>query len=277
MYLEKGSNPFSGGLMRMRTAIGLFLTLLAAAACHVPGAELGGRAADEWVRSYTLAPGGELSITTTNGGIEIDGYDGPTVEVRAERVVRAASDQTARDLVARIGIEEEVGADRVTLRSGGIRGLLIGVTYQVTFRVRAPHSIVARLQSTNGAISLRDFKGRVDARNTNGGIVGERLGGSLTARGTNGNVRVAFASIGADGVVIRTTNGRVDVSVPASTKANLEATCTNGTIRIDGLPFEPSGEQTRREARGTLNGGGPPIDLTTVNGGIQLRSATAAP
>ncbi len=127
--------------------LGALLVGLAAAGCHASVGELAGSASDEWVRSYELAPEGEIAVTSTNGTIELEGYDGRTVEVRAQRTVKAVSDDAARDLVSRVGIEEEVSPERVAIRTEGITGLLVGVSYQVTYHVKAPQSVVARLRA----------------------------------------------------------------------------------------------------------------------------------
>jgi hypothetical protein len=52
-----------GGVMLVRTFVVAVVTVLAAligTACHAVG-ELTGHAADEWVRSYPLTPGGAAS------------------------------------------------------------------------------------------------------------------------------------------------------------------------------------------------------------------------
>jgi hypothetical protein len=231
--------------MQMRAAVPVLLAVLAAG-CHVSTSQLGGRAADEWVRSYTIAPGGEIAVTSTNGAIEVEGYDGPTVEVRAERSVRAVNDQAAKELLSRVTIHEEIAPDRVAIRTEGIGGILIGVSYQVTYRVRAPHAVVPRIRATNGSITARRFDGHLVATSTNGGIVGEDLGGTLEARGTNGNVSVGFRAIGSQGIVVRTTNGRIELVLPESAGARLSAACRNGSISVDGLPFQAEGDQSRR-------------------------------
>jgi len=66
---------------------------------------LAGRATDEWTHTYPLAPGGEIRIGNTNGSVDVQGVDGSTVEVRAERVARAATDDGARELLPRITIK----------------------------------------------------------------------------------------------------------------------------------------------------------------------------
>jgi DUF4097 and DUF4098 domain-containing protein YvlB len=57
--------------------------------------------------------------------------------------------------------------------------------------------------------------------------------------------------------------------VPATFRANLDASTTNGSIRSD-LPVTVSGQINRRSLRGALNGGGPELELETTNGSIQI-------
>ena len=253
---------------------GALVAGLLTSGCHGPIGGLTGRATDEWVRSYELPPDGEIQVSATNGTIDLEGYDGKTVEVRAERTARAVTDEAARELVSKIAINEEITPDRVVIRTEGVSGILIGVSYQVKYQVRAPHSVVARMRVTNGTVTAKRFSGHLIATSTNGGVVGEEIGGKLEARSTNGTVRIALQQVAAAGVTLRTTNGRVDLSLPASAKADLSAECRNGAVTVEGLPLEPSGEQSRRAVRGKLNGGGAPIDIETTNGAIRVRSLT---
>jgi hypothetical protein len=239
--------------------------------------ELAGSASDEWVRSYELRPDGEIQVSVTNGTIELQGYDGKTVDVRAERSARSVTDEAARELVSRIAIGEDVTPDRVAIRTEGISGLLIGASYQVKYHIRAPHAVIARLRVTNGVITAKAFTGHLVATSTNGGITGEGLGGKLEARSTNGHMQIALAAVAAGGVSLRTTNGRVDLAVPAAARADLSAECRNGAVTVEGLLLEPSGEQSRRAVNGRLNGGGAPIDIETTNGAIRIRALAATP
>jgi len=112
-------------------------------------------------------------------------------------------------------------------------------------------------------------------RLSHGGGLGRRRnacrGGGVDARSTNGNITFDLASVGKDAVDLRATNGNISLTLPAAAGANIEATCTNGAIDIADLPIELSGEQSRRRARGRLNGGGAPVEATTTNGDIHIR------
>jgi hypothetical protein len=54
----------------------------------------------------------------------------------------------------------------------------------------------------------------------------------------------------------------------------MSARCVNGGIAVNDLPFEKSGEGSRRKLDGTINGGGPAVRLETVNGRIRVGRTT---
>jgi hypothetical protein len=259
----------------LKLAISASALGLLVAACHPPTGGLTGVASDEWVRSYPLAAGGEIEIINTIGAIDVEGGDGGTVEVRAERIARATTDALARELVPRIAIREDVTSDKVTIRTEGIDGLLIGAGYEVRYSVRAPRASVVRARTRNGTIGVKAFRGRVVVTTTNGGVAADELSGGVEARTVNGNVRVGLTAVGADLVDLRTTNGNVQLTLPETTNANLLASCRNGRVDVTGLTltFDAMGEQSSRRVRGRLNGGGTPIEVATVNGNIRIASA----
>ena len=243
---------------------------VATAACNVSVGDLTARATDEWTRTYPLSEGGELQIVNSNGRIDIEGVDGRVVEVRAERVARATTDESARDILSRITITENVTADRVSLQTERIEGILIGVRFEVHFKVRAPKDALIRARGTNGNVAVTGIKGRVVANTTNGNVTAVDVSGGLEARATNGAVSVRLLSLGADPIDLRTTNGPVVLGMPSMAKANVSANCVNGVIEVSGLELELMGEQSRRRTRGRLNGGGTPVEINTVNGRIKI-------
>jgi DUF4097 and DUF4098 domain-containing protein YvlB len=249
----------------------LVVAFAAALPACVPLHDLTARASDEWVRSYPLAAGGELRIINTNGKIEIEGTDGSTVEVRAERIARGATDAAARELLPRIVINEEATPQRVSLQTQRISGVMIGVSFEVRYHVRAPKNASINVTNTNGQVALTGLAGRVIARTTNGGVKGDALAGAVDARSTNGQVAVDMASLGAERVFLRTTNGGVVLTLPESAKADLSASVTNGGISVGDFQNLDVEEKSRRRLEAKLNGGGTPIELQTTNGGVRIR------
>lgn len=68
---------------------------------------------------------------------------------------------------------------------------------------------------------------------------------------------------------LETVNGGVELAVPARYSADLEAGTVNGGIDID-FPVQVSGRLNRR-LETTLGNGGPPVRVSTTNGGVTIR------
>lgn len=250
----------------------LWLCLLAMAALSgcVGNFALNGRATDEWTRTYQLSPGGEVRIGNTNGRIDVEAGDGNTVEVKAERIAKATTDDAAQELLPRIKIEEDVKPDRIDVHTEHLSGIMIGASIEVRYHVRAPKSARVHVTNTNGIITLEGLAGDVEARTTNGGVRASNLTGALDASTTNGGVNADFATVEHD-IKLTTTNGGVSIGLPDSAKANVVATCTNGGVSVSGVKMEVT-EQSRRRVEGKMNGGGVNIELRTTNGGVRIRS-----
>lgn len=248
----------------------------ALAGCDVSLGNLGERATDEWIHTYPLSAGGEVRIANTNGRVDIEGVDGSTVEIHAERIAKSSTEAAARELLPRIVIKEDTAPDRVSVETERMGGVMIGASVEVRFRVRAPRNAVFNITNTNGVISLKDLSGKVSARTTNGGVRGNALSGGVDARATNGGVVIDMTSVGADKISLSTVNGGVTLGLPESAKADVLATCTNGGISVSGIKLEVS-EQSRRRVEGKMNGGGTSIELSTVNGGVRLRTRNTGP
>jgi Toastrack DUF4097 len=258
--------------------IGVLLLPLAlvAAGCDLSLGHLTARATDDWTRSYPLEAGGEVRIVNTNGKIDIEGTDGSTVEVRAEKIARGATDAAARELLPRITIKEDITPNRVWLETERMSGIMIGAAFEVRYHVRAPKSAVVNVTNTNGQVALAALDGKVRAQTTNGGVSGRSLSGGVDARSTNGGVTIDMASVGSENITLRTTNGGVTLTLPENAKADLSASCTNGGINVSALDKLEISEQSRRRLEGRLNGGGTSIEVRTTNGGIRVRPRTTA-
>jgi hypothetical protein len=237
-----------------------------------------GEAEDVWTRTYTISPGGRVEVAGQNGEIAVRAAGGAQVEIRAERRVRAGSDDEARQLLAKLEMREEVAPDRVSVATVGEEGSWappgIGrrrADVRVRYDVRVPDDLTLVFRTENGGIRLENVNGRITATTTNGGVNGTDVTGSVTAETVNGGIRMELASITGD-VRLATTNGGVRLDIPTSLKANLEATWVNGGINLDNAFNVDEPENRARRLSAPLNGGGPTISATTVNGGIRIRA-----
>jgi putative adhesin len=240
-------------------------------ACDMSLGNLTGRATEEWTHTYPLTAGGEVRIVNTNGKIDVEGVDGSTVEVRAEKIAKGATEDSAREMLPRIKITEEARPDRVSVVTERMGGILIGAGFEVRYHVKVPKSAVVNVANTNGVIALTNLSGKVSAHTTNGLVSGKMMTGGVDAHTTNGGVNIDMASVGTQRIALHTTNGGVTLSLPDTAKADLDASCTNGGINVSSLDKLEITDKSRRHIEGKLNGGGTSITLETTNGGIRVR------
>ncbi len=269
-----------------RLKLQLFPAILAltfiAAGCDVSVGEHGfsmdvasGKAQAEWTRSYTIASGGRLEITNVNGTITASPGDGPQVEIRAERIAKARNDEAAQELLKKIEIVEEAAPDRVRIETKVPKMSWGRSGHEVRYFVKVPKGLAVDFETVNGGVRLENLDNQIVASTTNGGVRGKGLRGAVKASTTNGGVEIAMAAVTGE-VDLETTNGGIRLDLPQDARANLEARCVNGGIGVDESMSVDTTEKTRRQFRGTMNGGGPRVSAGTVNGGIRIRKAGAA-
>jgi DUF4097 and DUF4098 domain-containing protein YvlB len=200
---------------------------------------------------------------------------------------------------------EERGNTPTPPRPDGLRRLTPSGGFQVTeennemtinasranFDIRVPSKTNVRLSSANGGPVVIDaIEGEIEVNNTNSSVTLTNIRGSIVANSTNGKVTASFAAITANKAMAFTSmNGPIDVTIPASTKANLKLQTEHGDVYSDfDVQLRPSApprveDSQRRNGRfqlevnraisGTINGGGPEFEFRTFNGNIYLRKA----
>lgn len=229
------------------------------------------QASDTWSKNYPISEGGRLEVKNTNGFIRVE-VGGSEVEVRAERVAHAATPEAAKEILQKIEVAEDVTADRVRLETRRPAGGFGRGNVEVRYTIRIPSSTQVELETTNGEVRVSGVTRGARISTTNGAIDGRGLGGEVRATTTNGGVDLELASM-TQRVHVSTTNGGVSVRIPSDSKADLQASCTNGGIDVSGLELDVEGERTRRRLAGRLNGGGPRLEVSTTNGAIEIKGA----
>ena len=225
------------------------------------------QATQQWDRQYPLAPGGQIEVANLNGPIEVSQGPAGTVEIQAVITAKSMSEDQANDILLKGKITEDISPDRVkveTVIPRGVRG-----SYEVRYRVRAPADAVTTLSTTNGSVKAEGLGGSLKASVVNGSLELTDIGGAVDAAAVNGPLSAKLSKVTA-AVRLETTNGRLNLQLPGSSKADLSARVVNGGLNISGFAVEnPRGTRIRNlDTR--LNGGGPKIDLRTTNGRITI-------
>lgn len=130
-----------------------------------------------------------------------------------------------------------------------------------------------KLSTSNGSIRATDLDGGCDASSSDGSVTVEGRFDHLNVSSSDGSVttRVAAGSSMTSGWQVSTSDGSVEVALPADFKANLDLSTNDGHITLN-LPVQVEGEVTKSHIRGTLNGGGSSFRIHSSDGSVRLGS-----
>lgn len=231
-------------------------------------------------RTFDVRAGADFVLSNVNGKITISSWDQPKIRVIARKEVDGDRDEVKQALAdLRVEMQQRNGGLIVTTHYpkdqngvGGILDWLVGdhIDANVRYEVTVPRTMNVDVTNTNGGISLSDVNGKHELDTTNGKIEVRRCAGSLDASTTNGGIDAELTRVAANAPLsFETTNGRIELALPANTGATLDASTTNGSIDSD-LPVMTT-RTSSNSLRGTINGGGTSLRMRTTNGGITIR------
>lgn len=257
-------------------------------------------------------PGRDVIVTTTRP--ERDRDEEREEERERERERERAQDRNRADrdtpstagmrrLTQPAGVDIEEDNNTISISSPVLLG-------RMNITVQVPAATSLSLRAVNGGqVSVEGVNGSIEVNNVNGSIRLTDVGGAVIAHATNGRVVATLRQLAAGKPMSFTSfNGNVDVTLPASARANLKLRSDRGDVYTDfdvkTLPPPPSASGARssdtrgrrrdpdddekdkekdkrpayrieadRSIYGSINGGGADIELRTFNGGIYLRSA----
>jgi len=227
-----------------------------------------------------LKAGQMLEVINTNGGIEGSSATGD--EARVENTGRGGDDD------GQLFIEVVEYSDGVTICAVYARDKAPGRCHRggvssesfssfgwhrhrakINFGVQVPRGVRLHATTTNGSVSCHDLNSVVEASTTNGNVeVSTSEWTSATT--TNGGIRVSMGNAKWNGELkVETTNGSVDVTLPASAEFKVNAATTNGKIQTD-FPITVQGTFSSKDLSGTVGAGGRELKVVTTNGTIKL-------
>jgi DUF4097 and DUF4098 domain-containing protein YvlB len=230
---------------------------------------------------------GKVEVQLLNGAITVRGEDRRDVAVlmRPGSSGRSQVDRGTPPGMKRLtqaqgfSISEERNEIKIesnSMRNGG-----------GSIELRVPLKTNLELGGVNGGtITVENVEGELEIEHVNGSLSLTNVAGSVVAGTQNGSVTVKLSRVMADKPMSFTSfNGKVDVTLPPTIKANLKMRTDNGEIFTDfdvqlrqGDKPSPTRNsrggfqlEVNRAVYGSVNGGGPEIELRSFNGTIYLR------
>jgi DUF4097 and DUF4098 domain-containing protein YvlB len=244
--------------------LGSLLALLLAIPAHA-------QVTQEFHRTVSLPANGRVSLDNVNGNVEITGWERNEVQID---VVKRARDQQRLDEAS---IEVEAGSDYVRIHTQYPQGRTNNNPASVNYTLHVPQN--ARLEHislVNGSLTIQKVTGDVTANLVNGKASVRDLTGEASISSVNGSVEGNFTSLNnVRQIKFKSVNGSINVGLPASPNADVNASTVNGSIKSD-FPLTVQGSFSGHSLHGTLGSGGTHIELSNVNGSIHLSSGGAS-
>lgn len=241
--------------------------------------------------------GGPLRIVEIEGAVEGQTSGGPidAGPVTGPLILRTAGGPiTVTDAGSSVEAETAGGSIRIDGADGRVRARTAGGTIRI---VDAGGDVDA--ETAGGDVELRGVGGQIRARTAGGDIEGDDLAGPVEARTSAGDIELSDVRAGVDAGTsvgdieieltvsdfdvdyessLQSSLGDIRLTIPSNLPATIEATVERAYGRINqddlvsdfALRREPAGDGPLR-ATGTLNGGGPTIELRSKNGSITLQ------
>ena len=233
-------------------------------------------------------------VDNIRGSIDVQGYDGDSVEMIVHRTNFADSQDKIDEAKENVVLDIKEEKDRVLLyvdapwrTDNGVhyRGWhYYGYDVECDFELKVPAKTNLYVKTiNNGDVTVRNIQGEFEAQNVNGGIEMENIVGSGKVCTVNGPVKVVFSKNPEKDCKFRTVNGKVDVEFRSGLSAKLDLKTFNGNVYTDfdvvGLPrkatsFESHGRrkvyESDRSFSVQVGKGGPDLSFDTLNGNVHI-------
>jgi hypothetical protein len=232
----------------------------------------------------------KLHVGLINGSIKVIGYEGKDIII----------DITSEDKRKTKDRGESGGMKRITAGNG------MDVTVQeknnaVTINTdswKGSVNLVIKVPSTqatmhlscinDGDLVVDNVSGEFEVSNSNGGVTMTNISGSAVVSALNHNIKVSFKSVDPKAAMsFASLNGNIDVTFPATFKANVKLKTDRGDMYTD---FDLDADKTQPAPKktndgktyrislenwvyGKIGGGGPELMMKNMNGNIYIRKA----
>ncbi len=291
----------------MTTALLTIVMMLAS--CALPAACSTGTAhmtddlkeRDEINRTYQLAPGTSVDVSSISGSVEISNSDGATAEVQVIRTARTRADLEYHK------VEVEQVGNRLVVRGvqePGNRGQNARVNHHVIMKL--PRRVDLTVSSISGSLKVGDADGETKVTSISGSVIIGNIGGPLQARSISGNfeagnvgaevhvtsisgnvgirqlkgslevssvsgsVKTTIDQLDTQGVRIRSVSGSVEIGFKGEINADFNAESFSGEVYLDVPGVTKDIDEKHSRVRARIGGGGSPITISSVSGNIRL-------
>jgi hypothetical protein len=235
-----------------------------------------------WAQEYKLKVSGSKTLVLTEiNHISIVGYEGTEIlfatESKSDRDEERAEGLTA---INAMGLKDNSGIGlSVTESDGNIEVMAISGKSSKRYTIQLPKNVKIKYEHSSphgSTFKVKNISAEIEASTNHNGIFLENITGPVTINTVHGKIDAIFGTVNQTSPIsIISAHGLVDVTLPANTKANLTMDSDWGELYTDmNIEIDTSDEGMKTyssKVKGTLNGGGVNINLSSAHGNIYLR------
>ncbi len=220
---------------------------------------------EEFHKTVPLTANGTVSLDNINGGVDITGWNKSEVQIDA---VKTASDQQKLD---NMKIEVNAGSSSVEIKTKLPEHMVNNNPGSVHYTLHVPaNARIDKIDLVNGSLTVKNITGEINANLVNGQVHASDLTGTADMATVNGTIDATYNSLkNVREIKLKSVNGTVNLTLPPSPDADVDASAVNGGISTD-FPLTVSGHFVGKSISGKLGNGGVHIELNNVNGSIHL-------
>jgi hypothetical protein len=147
---------------------------------------------------------------------------------------------------------------------------------QINYDLTVPPAMALELNTINGRIATQGISGGAEMTTVNGTIDVEAIGNhEISAKAVNGRIRAKFVN-SFSGARLKTVNGGVEAILPQTASFTCNLSQVNGDFEAS-FPLSIHSHPGSRRVSGEVNGGKFQLQITTVNGDVEVQHIPAPP
>jgi hypothetical protein len=227
---------------------------------------------------------GKVTIEDFMGDFPVEGYNGNEIIITTTSERFSKPPEKAKGLKpvfaggqdnTGIGVFVEKNGNNITLQC------LLPITEREEYKIKVPNNLALKIHSDcgrSGDITVSNMTGEVEVSNCQG-IDLKNVTGPIVLSTISGSIDLKLGNLPKDRPIsIASVSGDIDVSLAATSAANVELRTVSGSIYSD-FDLQPKDKSEMRRIGGNssihaqLNGGGAALTLTNVSGNIYLRKS----
>ena len=212
-------------------------------------------------QSFPLSRQGSVRLDTARGDIDISTHSGN--EVKIEAIISA--DDNAELEKMKLIFEAEADSVFISTTPDSITAKA-----NIEYFLKVPENLKSlQISTLGGEIKSRGTFGDIDFKTTNGEINfrGEFSGCQMAS--ANGDIDIDIKGILKGDISAKSGNGSIKVTVKPDSGFTVEGSTVTGSIRSE-FSTRVTSEPVGPNITGTVNNGDYKVQLSTVNGDIQL-------